>query len=256
MSFSERTGNRRPAPPRVQYEAAPAPLRALMLELMQGRWGNRGSYNVLCSGLGIVPKPGIVGDATAYRPLVELVEQLEWFEVFDLLEQVGPPGRHDQAINDRLAMCGLAYEMTDGKIDLFDPEGEAIGVTGIEHEAVALLDGRFESVRDQYAKALTALHGRPADLEKAVSESLNALEAVARILSGKKDFGPAIDSALSGRRDAGGLAAALKALYGWSSQVPGVRHGRIGEPDLTFADAKYAVRTVGITIAYLIEHNS
>ncbi|CAN0435542.1 unnamed protein product, partial [Phaeothamnion confervicola] len=51
-------------------------------------------------------------------------------------------------------------------------------------------------VRKQYEKARDALHGRPADLEKAVSESVGALEAVAHVLTGKKDFAPAIDVAL------------------------------------------------------------
>ena len=49
------------------------------------------------------------------------------------------------------------------------------------------------------------------------------------------------------------MAQSLKSLYGWASQVPGARHGRHSEPDLTFADARYAVRMSVVAIAYLIE---
>ncbi len=51
----------------------------------------------------------------------------------------------------------------------------------------------------------------------------------------------------------GALAKSLKAMYGYTSQVPGARHGRHSEPDLTFAEAKLVVKSAGIAIAYLIE---
>ena len=133
MTFSERTGIRRPVPPRNKYESAPEPIRALLLQLMQERWGNRESYKMLCRAFEMIPDPGIVGDNTAYRPFVKLINELPWFEVFDTLEQVGPPGRHDAAVNERFVSCGLAYEMSAGKIDLFDPEGTALGLTALEH---------------------------------------------------------------------------------------------------------------------------
>jgi hypothetical protein len=176
---------------------------------------------------------------------------LEWFEVLDLLEEVSS-GVDDDEVNAVFARAGLAYEMLDGQIHLLDPEGDALEVSGAEHEAVSHLKDEYSAVRTQYQRALDALHGRPPDLERAVAEALNALEAVARVRSGKKDFGKAIDAALDGRPHAGALAATLKALYGWASQLPGARHGRHEEPDLTYEDAFLAVRLAGVAIVYLI----
>ncbi len=252
MSFSERSQSRRPSPPRDRYEDAPPALRALLLELMQDRWGNRQAYNVLCSVAHVVPDPKVIGDNTAYRHVVNLLDHLEWYEVFDLLERVGPPGRNDAAVNARFASCGLAYQMVDNRIELLDPSGQHFDTSTIEHETTSLLDGRYEPVRQQYEKAVAALNGRPADLEKAVSEAVGALEAVSRIVSDQKEFRLAIDVALRGREGAGGLAQSLKSLYGWASQVPGARHGRHSEPDLTVADARFTVRIAGVAIAYLI----
>lgn len=256
MNFSKRHGLRRNPANRDTYEEAPEPLRVLLVTLMEDSWGLVKTYERLCGVVGTFADPGIWSDRYA-RPYVEsMVERLQWFEVFDLLEQVVEATDDAEAqgrVNDRLAVCGLGYAMDRGEIDLLDAEARALGITGVEHETENLLHGRFGPVREQYQKAIAALHGRPADLEKAVSESLNALEAVARVITGEKDFGKAIDAALANRIGVGGLAASLKALYGWASQVPGARHGRHAEPDLTFADARYAVRTAGLAIAYLME---
>ncbi len=221
---------------------------------MEERGGYRSAYRTLCSIVGQMPSPRVVGNSTAYRHVVELVEQLEWFEVFDLLEEYAPhPGQHQDHVNEWFSKSGLAYELTSSGIQLLDAEGRALEVDGVEQEAMSMLDGRFDPVREQYQKALTALNSRPADLEKAISESVGALEAVASIISGKKDFAPAVDVALKGRNGLQQFGQSLKNLYNFASQTPGVRHGRKAEPDLVFAEARMIVRQTGVAVAYLIE---
>lgn len=253
-TFSSRHGYRRPYPRRDRVEEAPERLRAYLVGALKEAWGSVEAYRRLCQILGRVPDPSIWGDAFASPEVAFLVDHLEWWEVFDLLEEVSDP-QDDDEVNEVFARCGLAYEMLDAEIHRLDPEGDALQVAGDEHKALSLLTARFAPVRGQYDKALSALHGRPADLEKAISESLGALEAVAHIATGRKDFGRAVDMALDGRPQAGALAATLKALYGWASQVPGARHGRHAEPDLEFEDALLTVRMAGAAIAYIIWAN-
>jgi len=252
MGFSDRNGIKPKYPPRSTYEEAPERLRSLLYELMDDA-GAVAAYHRLCGATGKVPDPQVWGESYARQLVQSMVMDLEWWEVFDQFEAIAEGrSRFDERVNDMFARCGLAYEMLDGQIWLFDEEGEALGVSGVEHEAVVFLKGKYAPVRKQYEKALEALNGRPADLEKAVSESFGALEAVAQIQTGNRDFGKAVDLAFSKRDGMGAMAASLKAMYGYASQLPGARHGRHKEPDLTFEDAKFVVRTTGISMAYLI----
>jgi hypothetical protein len=227
-------------------------VRAVLRRLLLDEWGALSSYRRMCELLGQVPDSDIWSDQGAISSLDHQLGRLEWFEVFDMLEEVGSSGSSDDDVNDVFARTGLAYEMVDGSIDLFDPEGSELEVSDTEHEALSYLKAEYAPVRTQYQRALDALHGRPPDLEKAVSEALNALEAVAHVASGKRDFGKAVESCLQGRPHGGALAATLKALYGWSNQLPGARHGRHEEPDVTYEDAFLAVRLAGAAIVYII----
>lgn len=254
--FSERHGYHRPAPPRTQLEVAPEDLRAVLHSMLVDDPGALGAYQIVCRTLNRVPDPDIWSNQGAREPLLYLLRKLEWYEVFDLLEErASPTDVHE--VNASFTRTGLAYEMVSnvpqgGQISLYDPESDELQVAGAEHEAVEVLAGKFAPVRQQYERALGALHSRPADPEKAISESLGAVEAVTRLLAGGKDFGANIDSLFAQSPPwAKALAASLKALYGYGSQVPGARHGRYTDPMLEIEDALYVARTCGAAIALL-----
>lgn len=187
-SFSRRQGYRRPLPERDIVEDAPEAVRALLRRMMLDEWGALAAYGRMCEVLDEVPDSDVWSDQGAASYVDYKLGRLEWFEVFDLLEEVSS-GVDDDEVNAVFARAGLAYEMLDGQIHLLDPEGDALEISGSEHEAVSQLKGEYSAVRTQYQRALDALHGRPPDLERAVAEALNALEAVARVSSGKRDFG-------------------------------------------------------------------
>lgn len=254
MAFSDRHKARRAYPTRDVYEEAPDRLRALLLKIATEQ-GAVAGYRVLCDVLGQLPDSQIWGASFAAPEVSRMVESMEWYEVFDALEELAETrrGQIDDVVNEAFARCGLAYEMVDGQISLLDEVGNELNLAGNEDDATMLLTGRFRPVYKQYEKALSALHGRPADLEKAVAEAFGALEAVVHIVTGTKDFGAAVDKALADRTGLGALSKSLKSMYGYASQVPGARHGRHAEPDLTFAEARLVVRTTGSAIAYLIE---
>lgn len=250
-SFSRRHGLRRTPPPRTRLEEAPQDLRSVLLEILVEGRGHLWAYRELCRVLHRTPDSNIWSDQGAREAVYQLIDELEWFEVFDLLE--AQAGRHGvEKVNDSFVRTGLAYEMVDDYISLYDPEGDELEVAGDEDLATKVLTGKLAPVATQYSRALAALRGRPADPEKAIGEALGALEAVARILGGKQDFGPNVDKLLGqGQPWRGALGASLKSLYGYGSQVPGARHGRYADPVLAIEEATMVVRMCGAGIAYL-----
>lgn len=253
MKFSERNQIKQKYPARDTYEEAPERVRGLLDRLVH-EGDVYGAYVRLCEVMGRMPDSNIWGASYASPEVRWMIERLEWWQVFDMLEEVAEGNSHlDQVVNEAFALSGLAYEMVDGSIYTLDEAGDLLEITGEESATVQRLAGKYSPARKQFEKALEGLHGRPMDLEKAISESVGALEGVARIITGQKDFGKAVDAALSGRAGAGALGASLKALYGYASQLPGARHGRHSEPDVTIADARVVVRMAGSAIAYLID---
>lgn len=218
-----------------------------------------GAYEALCNKAGVLPEGSVLSwGANDARPEVSrLIEHLEWPDVLEMLEDLAHdrtrPERWAPKVNEVLARCGLAYEMNeDGDIELWDPESVELGIAGDEREALGVLDGNLQPARRQYKRALDALHGRPSDPEKAVSEAFGALEAVTHIAVGDKNFGRAIDSIFSGSEGwTKALATSLKNLHGYASQLPGARHGRHTDPAAEIHEALYTVRACGAAIAYI-----
>jgi len=250
--FSRRHGYRRPAPPRVQLEEAPEDLRVVLRSILV-EYGGLFAYTQLCEKLHQQRDPDIWSSQGSAQEVTRLIDQLEWFEVFDMLEEHVNGASQEEAVNASFVRTGLAYEMLDNEISLYEPEGQELAVSGIEDEAVGAFTGQFEPVARQYDRALNALRGRPADPEKAISEALGALEAVARILGGQQDFGANMGALFASSPDwAKALSASLKALYGYGSQVPGARHGRYTDSLVEMEEALFVVRTCGSAIAYLV----
>lgn len=258
MPFRKRHGLVDEAPDRDIDDDAPPRLRAFLHDVLMEGYGAVEAYEVLCRKAGVLPDSSVLswGANDARREVPRLIERLPWPDVFEMLEQLGGGSRPDlwaEQVNDVLARSGVAYEMNDrGEFWLWDPEGRELEVAGEEQQAVESLTSDLQPARKQYVRALRALHGRPSEPEKAVSEAVGALEAVVRITTGHKDFGRAIDSVFDGapgwRR---ALAESIKKLYAYASQLPGARHGRHEEPESDAQEALYAVRACGAAIAYI-----
>lgn len=91
MSFSTRHNLRRTPPPRNKYEQAPDDLRLVLRDALIEDRGWLGAYRVLCDARHQLPSSGIWGHDFAREPALEMLEDLKWFEVFDLLEEYGDP---------------------------------------------------------------------------------------------------------------------------------------------------------------------
>lgn len=253
MSFSSRHNLRRTPPPRNKYEQAPDDLRLVLRDALLEDRGWLGTYRVLCDAIHRLPDSGIWGDSFAREPAVEMLEDLEWFEVFDLLEEYGDP----EAVNASFERTGLAYEMISSRrgqrIEVFDPEGEELEVDDIPEIAASLLEGRFSEPGKQWGRALSALRGRPAEHTQAIHEAMGALEGVLRILTGKNTLGDGAKAYFKDRDDwVRAMSSAFSAMYGYASQVPGARHGQWKDSGTQLAEATFVVRFCGSAIAFLL----
>lgn len=255
MSFSDRNGIRHTPPARNKTDQAPEDLRSVLINNLVDDYGWVGAYKKLCEKAYRVPDPDIWGPSFAEQPAKDILLGLDWYKIFDLLEEYGNP--HD--VNASFERTGLAYEMVEGHrgnwIENYDPEGEELDVQNIPEDSESLLSGKFSEPGEQWGRALAALRGRPVEPTKAISEAIGALEGVVRILSDKKDFGAGINALLTGPGDEpwnGSMAASIKAMYGYTSQVPGARHGQWSKPGVKLAEATFVVRFCGSTIALLL----
>ncbi len=185
------------------------------------------------------------------REVSRLVMAMEWFEVYDAIEEV-LDGSNSRRVDEALAQAGAAYELIDGKFWPFEPVADELEVADMAYDALAAVDpsGRLKPALAQYRKAVSFLDGRPPDLEKAVSEAANAVEGVVRLISGEKSISAGLRKLMpSGERRP--LLDTMNQLFNYASAVPGARHGAHAPSGLTDAEARYVVRVAGAAIAFL-----
>lgn len=262
MTFSERFGYVRPGPPRVQVERDSDDLRIVLWEIVTlGGPNYLRAYHELCGFARQLPDANIFSDRFAEERARSLLEDLHWTQVYEALEtEFEKASQFDRAriqheVNRALDRSGLAYEMRDGQFELLDPEADALGIRHSEREALTTLTDEFAAVHVQYAKALAKLHAIPADYEGALSDALNSLEAVAKIVTG--DLKATLSSVapklfLGGEGYHVPLRVAIEKLYAYSNQLPGGRHGRYAEPTIAYAETVMVVRIVGAIISFLV----
>lgn len=151
--------------------------------------------------------------------------ELEWYEVYDLIEFLINNVRDSSAQSDFVAAVSkileeerAPYKLLDGRIT---PLTSEIEVTEIERALNA--DDKYRATRNHLSKALELYSKRPTpDYANSIKESISAVEALARIILGKENatFGSLADSLPIHSA----LKDALKKLYGWTSDEGGIRH--------------------------------
>jgi hypothetical protein len=179
--------------------------------------------------------------------------QAPWNEVYDFLEFVvkvrdKSTPRLAEFLNNMLVRELSAYRFIDGK---------AIDITGEQEREMleeALADTRFANVSAHLAQALALLADRKnPDYRNSIKESVSAVEAIARVVSGNPKA--TLGEALKVLEKRGALHSALKdgftKLYGYTNDDDGIRHAMLDEPSLTQDDAKYFLLSCTSFVNYL-----
>jgi hypothetical protein len=262
MTFSDRLGYSAATPPRIHVERDSDALRLVLWKIVTKNTSNYlAAYHRLSEHAQQLPESSIWSQQFAEEPARALLEQLSWIDVYEALEQEYTDASKAARVqiqrdtNRALARGGLAYEMRDGKFEFYEPAATELDVRHDEDAVVQLLDDEFAAVRKQYLNSLGNLRSLPPDLEGAVGDALNSLEAVAKIVTG--DLSATLSSVAPKLfPDSPGyhapLRLAIEKLYAYSNQLPGSRHGRYAEPVVAHAESVMVVRLAGAIMTFLI----
>ncbi|RGE09680.1 hypothetical protein DXC33_12480 [Clostridiaceae bacterium TF01-6] len=120
------------------------------------------------------------------------------------------------------------------------------------------LKNPYEDVREHIKKANKLLADRDnPDYENSIKESISAVEAMCKILTGSTGNDATLGKMLKNLEDKGikihsAMKNAFNSLYGYTSDAKGIRHaGDLGGEKSTFADAKFMLVACSAFINYL-----
>ncbi|MFE3990073.1 AbiJ-NTD4 domain-containing protein [Nocardia tengchongensis] len=177
--------------------------------------------------------------SSIHMVIKEWIKNREWFEVYDLLEELV---QIDESLvntfNGVLEMYMAGYRLLDGKVA---PVADSHELSEIE----AALTTESPSAAHHLRTALGLLADREKpDYPNSIKESISAVEAFLAPITGKNTLGAALAHLKKTDNFAHpALMDAWSKLYGWTSDEDGVRHGGETVPAerITQALARYVL---------------
>lgn len=263
MRFSERNG----------YKDRPLQLEAMSTELKNRIWNvyrfevdtDTSSYNSnyledIMDSLGLTFR--IVYNSTDLlsnlRKFEKWFEQAEWHEVYDFIEiylNFLPTRAQSDArknFNNVLKQENAGYRIAGLNVVPITNE--------IELQCIETTQGTaYDSVNIHIQKATELYAKRPIpDYENTIKESISAVEAMCCIITGMSGAQATLGKAIGKLKDKGihihpAMESAFKALYGYTSDENGIRHGGIDFTSAPAEDAKYMLISCSAFVNYLIE---
>lgn len=130
-------------------------------------------------------------------------------------------------------------------------------VSSGQHLLAQLQAPRYAGTREHWLKALDFAHGPKRDLANAAKEAVCAVEGMARLLA-KDDsstLGELVKSLkLSGKINPA-VAKSLEALWGYTSNEPGVRHGSPTPPTIGEDETQFVLDSAHAALRLLLEQD-
>lgn len=191
--------------------------------------------------------------------LKEYLIDAEWYEIYDFVERyiaMFPSSSERKALQKEFNAV-LEEEKSGYRI----VKGLVVPITSTE-ELESLqksMSTDFESVNRHFEKAVTLYSKRKnPDYENSVKESISAVEAICCIITGTTGTQATLGAAIKKLKDRGvyihsAMEKAFLALYGYTSDENGIRHGGIDFTSVPAEDAKYMLISCSAFVNYLIE---
>lgn len=202
-------------------------------------------------------------DDQVWTRIKERMLRAEWFDVLDLIEQLtvyvernedhptkGVAAAIVTAYNGRFESHLVGYRFIGLEIAPIDTTAEAQAVSDAIDDAASITGARHHLER-----AVDLLSDRQTpDYPNSIKESISAVEAVCAAVTGESTLGAAIKRLQSaGVKIHPALERAWSAMYGWTSDADGIRHGSIEAPEADQALAKYMLVTCSAFVSHVIE---
>ncbi len=216
-------------------------------------------YKELWSNFFVLPVDETPGrDYEVRGKLKEIFLSGPWYEVFDLLEfsiqsnKFGGGNRLVERVASILEEEMAGFRLLDDQFIEITDESEIAAIS----DALEITGDRFSPARTHLSTALQLLSDRKEpDYRNSAKESISAVEAVIQILSGdpKADLSKGLRVLEGNAPLHGAFVAALKALYGYSSDADGIRHSLIEEANIDAPTAKFMLVVCSAFVVYLIQ---
>ena len=191
--------------------------------------------------------------------LKEVCLEGEWYEAYDLVEFLLNSERHGHREQLRgdveriLAEECAGFRLINNQLVEITDETE---IAAIEEALDATSADPFTSTRMHIQTALALLSDREnPDYRNSIKESISAVEAVAKVVSGdpQAEFGKALKAIEARAPLHGALRSAFQQLYGYTSDSNGIRHSLTEAPTVDGADAKFMLVACAAFVVYVIQ---
>ena len=181
-----------------------------------------------------------------------------WYTIFDFIERYlamtneTTANKMAKEFNHILEDEVSAYRIIDNLVVPVTNESELATI----EEAMNL---PYDSVRIHITKALSLYADRKnPDYENSIKESISAVEAMCCIITGMTGAQATLGAAIKQLKSKGihihnAMEKAFLAVYGYTSDENGIRHGGIDFNNAPAEDAKYMLISCSAFVNYLIE---
>lgn len=187
-----------------------------------------------------------------------ILKFFNWFEIYDFIDihiSFLTDNERDTRIkqyNELLEQEKAGYRIVAGEVAPLTNKSE---IESIEQATKT----PYVSVNQHIKKALAFYADiKNPDYENSVKESISAVEAMCCIITGMSGANATLGKALKKLKENGvhihsAMESAFSALYGYTSDENGIRHGGIDFTNVPSEDAKYMLVSCSAFVNYLIE---
>lgn len=187
----------------------------------------------------------------------------QWYTYYDILEIILSFSVSDSKLiggNEKEKISNFKNDVNkifvEENIGYRIIDNQVVNITTEEeiNEIEKAMDSVFDSVNNHLEKALSFYSDRKnPDYKNSIKESITAVESMCCIICGEKvELGKALGRLeKNGIYIHGAMKNGFQALYGYTSDESGIRHGGIEDKEVTEEDAKFMLVSCSAFVNYL-----